>query len=341
MLPAWYICDYKPLIGSYHSTRYCSMDILTPMLGDTWEEWELPGNIAVVKVQSDLRRLSEVGHNFISIKRQRDLFGLIHDCGVRDASQLHREWPMWDRPVPRQTTPAEHALWERHRHEPIGYTRKGQPIWAMIGGAFPTVTTLIDDFNRAAIGATWTTGSFYGDAAVSINASTTLTGVSFAGGYKNDADYGPDLDDMIDISTASNTAGDQPNLLFRLANGNSPNGYGFCTNVGASTVTGRIIRIAAGSNTQLGATFTITALASGHKIGANMTGSVINAYQYTGGAWGASLANRSDITYTAAGKIGVEIQTGLLDNLSGGTISATKPRIPMIVRQAVNRSGSF
>lgn len=192
--------------------------------------------------------------------------------------------------------------------------------------SFPTVSTVVDNFNRAAIGATWTTGSFYGDAAVSISASTVLTGASFAGGYKNDATYGPDLDGMIDISTADNTHGDQPNLLFRLTNGNSPNGYGFCTNVGASTVTGRIIRIDGGANTQLGATFAITALASGHKIGANMTGSVINAYQFTSGAWGASLANRSDSTYTTAGNFGVEVQTGLLDNLAGGTISSSIDR---------------
>lgn len=188
--------------------------------------------------------------------------------------------------------------------------------------AFPTNSSLIDDFNRAAIGVTWTTGAFYGDAAVSINASTTLTGVSFAGGYYNSTAYGPDLDIEIDISTADNTTGDQPNILFRLANGNSPNGYGFCTNVGASTVTGRIIRIDAGSNTQLGATFAITALANGHKLGANMTGAVINAYQFTSGAWGASLANRSDSTYTLAGNFGVEVKAALLDNLSGGTISA-------------------
>jgi hypothetical protein len=183
--------------------------------------------------------------------------------------------------------------------------------------AWPDNTTLIDDFNRASLGANWTTGSFDGCSSLSIISSTLLGGASaWPGGYYSAASYGPDCNWYVDISTLA-----QPTVLFIRCDGaNTPDGYYFNGQLGSNNC--NITRYDAGSGTQLGASFTITGTPT--KFGVSAVGSSISAYAYVSGAWQTVLASRTDTTYTAAGYFALEMadNTGRLDNLSGGTISS-------------------
>ncbi len=186
--------------------------------------------------------------------------------------------------------------------------------------AWPDVTTVIDNFNRASLGANWTTGSWYGDSALSIISSTLLGCASdWGGGYYSATSYGPDVDLIVDVSTI--TSGQPIGLFGRLDASNTPSGYKFMA-YGAGSY---IARVDAGSDTQLGLTFTCTPVA-GDKLGLEIiggTGNNITAHLYHSAAWSAP-ATRSDGTYTGAGYFGLEIGKldDRLDNLSGGTISS-------------------
>lgn len=178
--------------------------------------------------------------------------------------------------------------------------------------AWPDITTLIDDFNRASLGASWTTGSWFGDSSLSIISSTLLGGASaWPGGFYNGATYGPDLDLIIDLPTI----GGAMSVFARLDNSNSPSGYQLHDNNG-------LYRLDTGTATLLGLGFDLGPN-DGDKIGLEIIGDTLSARKYTGGAWGVA-TSRTDATYSAAGYFGVEIGTnaGRMDNLSGGTIGA-------------------
>ncbi len=188
--------------------------------------------------------------------------------------------------------------------------------------SFPTIGTVIDNFNRAALGANWTTGAFFGDNALDI-CSTMLEGPTFGGGYYSATTYGPDTELYFDCVNVSNWD-DDVSLLMRLSGGNTPSGYGFFHSPTAATST--LARIDAGSLTVLGAAFTST-YAVGDKIGMDINGNSMACYKFTAGSWGSAIASRSDSTYTAAGNIGCELSNNggfhpMFDNMSGGTIAS-------------------
>jgi hypothetical protein len=205
--------------------------------------------------------------------------------------------------------------------------------------AFPTNATVIDNFNRAAIGANWTTGSFFGDGALAIISSIKLgsAGGSFPGGYYNASAYGPDTEVYADIVESG---GEEIALFLRCSADNSPvSAYIYKGNMGTSL--SYIARIDSGSETVLGAKFT-RQYANGDKIGFEAIGSTLAAYIYTAGAW-AQITTRSDGTHTGANRVAVELQNvnATIDNLSGGTVVAAGGTIlPQMIQQGLYTGGA-
>lgn len=321
----WFVIPYKIRQGTFRPVRYVAIDDFKWVDGEHWEEWEVPGDQAVVQVSANRGQLLRLARLYPRINNSFELESFLHSVGVTNISHLHKaEWPRFDRPWPenKPSFPQGHYFY-RDRVQ-IG-KHKGQPVYAIAGAAWPDTTTLIDDFNRASLGANWTTGAgtWFGDTALSIISSTLLGCASaWGGGYYNAATYGPDIDLIFDYSTAGNGF---IGLAARVQTGDPRDFYFYHTRPGESSGSPQtyIARVDNDTETQLGATF-LTEYSSGNKAGFEIIGTSNNlkAYKYSGGAWGSALATRSDSTYTTAGYFACQIEStsDRLDNLSGGTV---------------------
>ncbi len=189
------------------------------------------------------------------------------------------------------------------------------------GGTFPT-TGLLDQFNRAAIGATWTTPMYGFGGALQIVSSTLLGGVNADddnSGYLNTATYGPAAEAYITFTTKdAGTDVYGPQIFVRVAAGIDAYAVGVEPYAAA---TDNILkqRIDNDVPTQLGADIA-QEVAAGEKFGIEMVGSTLTPHHYTGGAWYADTPS-TDATYSAAGYIGVYCPSNVirLDDLGGGT----------------------
>lgn len=186
---------------------------------------------------------------------------------------------------------------------------------------------LLDDFNRASLGANWTTGILTSDG-LTINASTTLVwaGAGYrSGAYWNVVDFGPNVCVIVDVSTAPGTDNDGFGLYLRLVQLGTSTVDGYAVNIdlfsGVFTWTPQ--RLDNGAATQLGATVA-QAVVAGDQIALMMVGSELTGWRKaSGGSW-SQVFTRTDATYAAAGKIGVEMlqnATTKINNLYVGPVS--------------------
>lgn len=216
--------------------------------------------------------------------------------------------------------------------EPTAFWRAALKIIFDNHGAFPT-TGVLDNFNRAdeaplSAGGTWTTPIFTGVDSLRLvsNACRPVAGGAYSDGYRNNADYGPDVEAFVTITAFS--AIDSLIYVFnRLVNIGSGtiDGYYARFDTASGAENGRIFRLDNDAGTQLGATDTSITLAAGDKMGIESIGSTIGFYHNTGGTW-TQIFTRSDATYGAAGKIGHAIFDALdattTDDFGGGTVVA-------------------
>lgn len=188
--------------------------------------------------------------------------------------------------------------------------------------AFPT-TGILDAFNRAnetPIGGNWSSGTYNGESGCNLagNALSYVTGSGWTGNYWNAATYG-NCEAHCSINQLNGGANNGFSLHWRLITPAtaSHDGYNFWAN-GASSI---VIRVDNGVDTQLGASFSVTA-AAGDAFGVESNGSTHTIYRKpSGGAWG-SLASRTDATY-ASGYIGLELHDNenlIVDDFGGGEI---------------------
>jgi hypothetical protein len=201
-------------------------------------------------------------------------------------------------------------------------------------GTFPT-QGVVDDFNRAdstGLGANWSTSHFLigsNNTDVLSNAAVIpTTNNSYPIEYWNASTFGPDAECYFTVVAYIGSSGfDCPCVLVRMANPGSGtlDGYWFYPSLNDDT-SGLLERWDNGSRTTLGATFTCQK-AAGDKLGAEMIGDQLVAYRWTSGGGWATLATRTDGTYTAAGFIGWmntrrAAFANTLDDFSGGTVGA-------------------
>lgn len=197
-------------------------------------------------------------------------------------------------------------------------------------GSFPT-TSILDNFNRADVspmGGIWSdfwSGGTVGCRIVS-NVSVKETATPGDGCYvtNNFSDANQEIYATLPNAT-SHTDTSSYNLVFCLHGGvgtSSVDGYGIRLNkVTGNTDTMNLARITNSSFTQLGATFS-QEVTNGNKIGAERTGSDLNAWYDSGGGW-TNLFTRSDANYNCANStLGIDTisLTYQTDDFGGGNI---------------------
>jgi hypothetical protein len=212
--------------------------------------------------------------------------------------------------------------------------------------AFPT-TSILDTFNRANEGP-YPSTNWDGKVLANDGASwAVLANQCKAGGgdnsrmYWKSTTFGPDCEAYCTIATVpiSGTFSDIA-LLLRLqqpgtggAGGTTTDGY----YIGWVHITGTdsliFYRIDNQAFTQLGTTQTPLEMANGHKFGASMIGSTLQAYVDTGGGWTTLGTPESDPTYGAAGYIGILTgqSASTIDDFGGGNVLSSTSSLPCAV----------
>lgn len=184
--------------------------------------------------------------------------------------------------------------------------------------AFPTNTTLLDDFNRASLGSNWS--NVFGT--LTIQSNQLHGSASGALGYWNVETF-KDAEVYATIVNSVPGSGGVLYLFARLTDAgggiSTTDGYTLNCNFNASgNETIEIGRSTNGANVVLVST-TDYNLSVGDKIGFSVIGNELKAYLDQGSGW-AEILSTTDSTYTAAGYIGAGIVASAanLDNFSGG-----------------------
>lgn len=191
---------------------------------------------------------------------------------------------------------------------------------------FPS-TSLLDDANRADEGPPpgpgWTTVSGEDGLVVSGNEilSDPLGGGSGTG-YWNTS-FGPDSEVNF---TLTGLMDDTQSLQLYIRADDTMQASGYEISVTRDDANGDGVALAVIGGSQLD-TASIN-LSAGDKIGARAAGQTITVYhQPVAGDW-TELINVSDSTYTDAGYIGLWLNTGAIDDFSGGNVTCTAATIP-------------
>ena len=202
-------------------------------------------------------------------------------------------------------------------------------------GAVGPTTPVLDGFNRSngGAGAGWSlfrpTG--FGSMNVSGNAAVDSSTTAFAWNYWNAASFGPDCEAYVTI--ASYGASDTVRIGARVINAGTSSASGYFVQVSATGVWS-IVRIDGGPSATL-ASGPTQMLAAGDKIAIRIVGSVVTALHYASGSgWTQVLSydtSNDAIRYTSAGRIALEFKTSTLDDLGGGTLTASSAPVNLSV----------
>lgn len=224
------------------------------------------------------------------------------------------------------------------------------PLW---GAAFPT-TSVLDDFNRAdsgSLGSNWSVSYYLAGSTphgIASNQCAVPSGTfHYPREYYNVSTYGPDSEAFYTLVTVIADGEDACIVGLRQKEAGSGTHDDYHFDLGAmSAGTDTSLRLVrtdngsgSGGRTQLGASFS-QAVTNGYKYGIEAIGSDITAYTDTGGGW-ASMATRSDSTYTAAGNLNLTAPYGgsgnfnVVDDFGGGTVvNAHSPSVNEAVTMA-------
>ena len=196
--------------------------------------------------------------------------------------------------------------------------------------AFPT-TGILDSFDRAnsatTIGSAWSAleSGATKDRGISSNQAYDPDAV-YSWIYWNAGTFGPDCECYMTVSAWIASA-DAFTLMLRLVSvtvdaytfdGYDLKAYEFGTDYL------QLERLDNSVSTLLGASVSAT-LAAGHKIGVQVVGSTLTAFQDSGSGW-VEMFSRTDATYAAAGYVGFYSGAGTawrVNDFGGGTVVAT------------------
>jgi len=199
--------------------------------------------------------------------------------------------------------------------------------WAEVATmAFPT-TGILDNFNRASLGANWT--AYYNT--ISIQSSTVLRGDTASdqnvAGW-NVATYGPDVELYATIATKS---AESIRLWFSRGGGGF---QGYFVEAETSAGNLNLRRVDNPGETTLRTVSSIT-WASGDAFGVSAIGSTFKLYRKpSGGSWGQVGADATDTTYTGNSSFTLDIWNDgaancRLDDFGGGTVVVSGLSIPV------------
>ena len=200
-------------------------------------------------------------------------------------------------------------------------------VCVLEGAEFPSIATVLDDFNRAnenPVGAPWD-GGVSGAGASLLVASNEAANTLATTGARLDGPFGPDIELQVQVTTPGDNGISGVALTARIADGGTAgwDGYRLVWTHADPQDVWALQRVDDGSITLLdGTSVQSDPLEAGDRIGLQIVGSTLKGYKFTGGAW-AEVISRTDATYDAAGSLGVQIidesQESRIDNVIGGT----------------------
>lgn len=192
--------------------------------------------------------------------------------------------------------------------------------------AFPTNTTLLDDFNRAdedPITTNWTTPSFTGDG------SQELVSNQFGGrgadAYYDVTQFAEDQEAHVTIAVlGTSSVGIYHRVCLRTQDVGTANGtlYTFSIVDSGAGWTAQITGQKAGSALgNLSGSQAIATPVAGDKIGAQAIGSALAVWYFHGGSW-SSVATATDTQITGAGyiQLAIDDSIGRYDDVRGGNV---------------------
>ena len=200
--------------------------------------------------------------------------------------------------------------------------------------AFPTVTTVLDNFNRAnPIGGDWTADvAGFGGTEMSIASDTILDPCSnsnYGDGYWDITTFGPDTEVYITLVSELLGTNGTLQLFARMVTPGSAaaDGYELTVTKTAGSATWQLYEILNGAETPIGSSAT-QAIALTEKVGLEIISDAIKGYHYTGGAWNSTpIVSTTDATYGSENYCGVGSYNGgsgrpKYDDFVAGTVVA-------------------
>lgn len=197
--------------------------------------------------------------------------------------------------------------------------------------AFPTTSTVLDDFNRAnanPISGSWAnmTGINSSRQQILSNRAQSVGSGSNPEAY-NAATYGPDTEIWVTWVGQPTNNSERLELYVRIGNITNPNGYRLRVARNNSNWDWSLWIVTASSGTQLGSTVTGVSVPLGSKVGFEVVGTVLKGYLDTGGGSSQIISydTAGDATkYSAAGYLGTNLNglNNIIDDFGGGTVVA-------------------
>lgn len=191
--------------------------------------------------------------------------------------------------------------------------------------AFPDSATLLDDFNRASLGANWSDIDSANGPLV-ISGSTELVGGpadAYTGSYYSAATFGPDVQAYATLSIPDALGSEYFGLWVRGSDMGTASPTGYKTSYSAGTL--QLIKVVAGVDTQLGSNYSWFP-DPGDKIGIEAIGTTIKVFTDEGAGW-VERISATDSSISGAGNIAIDIYDPAqddvqLDDLYAGTVSS-------------------
>lgn len=203
------------------------------------------------------------------------------------------------------------------------------PIFHSKPGTAPSFPTqgILDTFTRAnenplSDGGKWTCPYLSPLSLQIVSNQAVGQTTSDSGCFWNNATFGPETEAYVTVATLPPSGASV--LLTARQDTGSVNGYAVFMCISGSCDFGvgwTIVRIDAGGPTVLATNAGV--ISAGDSIGMLIKGSTITAFKKSGGVW-SSVFSTTDSTYSAAGNIGVNVESGggttaALTNFGGGT----------------------
>ena len=201
---------------------------------------------------------------------------------------------------------------------PGEYRAPAKPLPGLFaGGAFPTVTTIRDEFDGSGNPPSgWTSPAYQGDGTIAESSGT----------LDEESTYTNGVFDAVSVeetearaSAAATHNGGECGFLGRWTNEDSGNENGFVLYMDGSDW--YWYDYSSGSFGQTGASASETGPSSGDDCGIEITGSTLNGYINTGSGW-TQVLSRTDASHNNAGKTGLEAYGMEWDDFIAGEISS-------------------
>lgn len=215
--------------------------------------------------------------------------------------------------------------------------------------AFPTNSTVLDDFNRAngAIGSNWTSNPFGFGSDAPIIASNEVRspagGSDWCEAYYNQASFGPDFEVYAHVTTkpGNNEILGVHWLHPTGLGGSGVDGYSSYLETESGTDKLYLERITNQSWFTLAGTPINQEFTNGWWLGLERLSTTLASWYFNGSVW-VQYATTTDANHTGTGRLAFDIQgtTGRINEIRGGTVVVADPTLNQLTHRWRNDDGS-